>query len=123
MRTDQKTKEQGVHFLEWMGHRGTRVILLKIWSEGALILTEEEPILGRPMWIRLEGPVRSDWLRAIPVRYGKSPEVEVRFSQPCPRVFLWAATQGKDFRLVEDRASSHAPARTAPPLRAVVATG
>src|SRR6516165_7321469 len=70
------------------------------------------------------GPgVRSDWLRAIPVRYGKSPEVEVRFSQPCPRVFLWAATQGKDFRLVEDRASSHAPARTAPPLRAVVATG
>ena len=56
MRTDQKTREQGVHFLEWMGHRGTRVILLKIWSDGALILTEEEPILGRPMWIRLEGP-------------------------------------------------------------------
>ena len=87
MRTDQKTKEQGVHFLEWMGHRGTRVILLKIWSAGALILTKAKPILGQPMWIRLEGPVRFDWLRAIPVRYGKSHEVELRFSQPASPFF------------------------------------
>ena len=103
MRTDQKTKEQGVHFLEWMGHRGTRVILLNNWSDGALILTEEEPTLGRPMWIRLEDPVKSDWLEAIPVRYGKSHEVEVHFSHPFPRGFLWAATHGEDFRSVEDR--------------------
>ena len=103
MVTDQKTMKQRVHFLEWMGHHSTRVILLEIWSDGALMLMEEKPFLGRPMWIRLEGPLRSDWLTAIPVRYGKSHEVEVQFSHPCPRVFLWAATRGKDFRLVEDR--------------------
>ena len=103
MMTDQKTKKHRVQFLEWMGHRGTRVILLKICSDGALLLMEAKPVLGRPMWIRLEDPVKSDWLEAIPVRYGKSHEVEVHFSHPCLRVFLWAATHGEAFRSVEDR--------------------
>ena len=103
MMTDQKTKKHRVQFLEWMGHRGTRVILLNICSDGALLLMEAEPVLGRRMWIRLEDPVKSDWLEAIPVRYGKSHEVEVHFSHPFPRGFLWAATHGEDFRSVEDR--------------------
>jgi hypothetical protein len=103
MMTDQNTKKHRVQFLEWMGHRGTRVILLNFRSDGALLLMEEKPVLGRPMWIRQEDPVKSDWLEAIPVRYGKSHEVEVHFSHPCPRVFLWAATPGNDFRSVEDR--------------------
>jgi hypothetical protein len=103
MTTDQNTKNPRVQFLEWMGHRSTRVILLNICSGGALILMEEKPVLDRPMWIRLEDPLKSDWLEAIPVRIGESHEVEVHFSDPCPRVFLWAATRGKDFRLVADR--------------------
>ena len=71
-------------------------------KDGSPIM-EEKPVLGRPMWIRLEDPVKSDWLEAIPVRYGKSHEVEVHFSHPCLRVSLWSATPGEDFRSVEDR--------------------
>jgi hypothetical protein len=79
------------------------VILLNICSDGASLLMEAKPVLGRPMWIRLEDPVKSDWFEAIPVRYGESHEVDVHFSHPCPRGFLWAATHGEDFRSVEDR--------------------
>ena len=103
MTTDQNAKKYRVQFLEWMGHRSTRVILLNISSDGASILTDEKPGLDRPMWIRLEDPVKSDWLEAIPVRYGESHEVEVHFSHPCPIGFLRAATRIKGFHPVEDR--------------------
>jgi hypothetical protein len=79
------------------------VILLNVYSDGALLLMEEKPVLGRPMWIRLHDAVKPDWFEAIPVRYGRSHEVKVRFSHPAPRIFLRAATHGEDFRLVEDR--------------------
>ena len=51
MATDQDTQKHRVQFLEWMGHRGTRVILLKIRTDRALILTEKKPLLDRPMWV------------------------------------------------------------------------
>src|SRR4051812_19094229 len=88
MTNDQNTKKCRFQFLEWMGHQGTRVILLNICSDGASILMDEKPVLDRPMWIRLEGAVKCDWLEAIPVRYGESHEVEVHFRRPCPMGFL-----------------------------------
>jgi hypothetical protein len=103
MMTDQQIKKQRVQFLEWMGHPSTRVILLNLGSDGALLLMEEKPILGRPMWIRQEDAAKPDWLEAIPVCFGQSHEVEVHISHPCPRRFLWAGRHGNDFRLVEDR--------------------
>ena len=102
MTTDRQTKQPRVQFIECMGHRSARAILLNIRSDRALILMEEKPVLHRRMWIRLTNSVIADWVEAIPVRYGQSLEVEFRFSHPCPRAFLWAATRGKDFRLVPD---------------------
>jgi hypothetical protein len=103
MMTDQKTKKQRVQFLEWMGHPSTRVLLLNLDSDGAVLLMEEKPVLGRPMWIRLEDAAKPDWLEAVPVRYGQSHEVEVHFSHPRPGGFLWAGRHGNDFRSIEDR--------------------
>jgi hypothetical protein len=102
MTTDRHAKQARVQFVEWVGHVSARAILLNIWSDGALVLMEEQPELNQHVWIRLREPVRSDWLEAIPVRYGQFHEVEIRFSHPCPRTFLWAATRAKDFRLVLD---------------------
>jgi hypothetical protein len=103
MEINQKAKKCRVQFLEWMGHRSTRVILLDIGPHGASILMGEKPVLDRPIWIRLVDAVKSDWLEAIPIRYGESHEVEIHFKHPCPLGFLRAATHVKGFRLVEDR--------------------
>jgi hypothetical protein len=99
MMTDQHAKQARVQFIEWIGHPAARAILLiNIWSDGALLLMEEQPALNHHIRIRLQEPVKSDWLEAIPVRYGQFHAVEIRFSRPCPRTFLWEATRAKDFR-------------------------
>jgi hypothetical protein len=95
-------KPARIQLAEEMGYRRLRAILLNISSDGALVLMEEKPVLHGKLWIRLEKPMKTDWISAIPVRFDQFHEVEIRFSHPCPPAFLWAATCGNDFCLVEN---------------------
>ena len=58
---------------------------------GALIFTEERPVLGQPLRIRMASPVKSHWFEAVPVRFANRHAVGMRFVKPCPADFFSAA--------------------------------
>jgi PilZ domain len=78
------------------GHRRTKARVINISREGALLISEEAPPLGKTTWVRMESPARTDWVAGIPIRLGPCREVALRFSGPCPDDFLLAAMLGID---------------------------
>ena len=89
-----------VQIMDEKGTRITRARLANVSAGGALILTDRQPELNRPLHLRLESAAKLGWIMAIPVRSGPTREVGVRFARPCPPDFLWAATRGTQSRLV-----------------------
>jgi hypothetical protein len=74
----------------------TRATVLNISREGVLISTEETLRLGSPLRFRIEGPVKTDWIWALPVRPAGPLQVGIRFVQPCHDDRLLAAMLGID---------------------------
>jgi len=72
------------------------VRLVNISRDGALIVTENPPPDGAPMWLRIESPVRTDWVEAIIVRVGQNREIGLRFPRGCPDDLLLAGAIGID---------------------------
>jgi PilZ domain len=86
-----------VQLMDRTGHRMTRARLANISTGGALILTDQAPVLNHALQVRLERTPETGWITAIPVRLGRSREVGLQFTRPCPPDFLWAATLGTPF--------------------------
>ena len=70
------------------GKRFTRAKLLNISTDGALILTDKEPALYQPLWVRLENATEIALIDAEPVRVGRYKEIGIRFTRQCPSDFL-----------------------------------
>lgn len=73
--------------VEWWagnGIRRTEGRMLNISSGGALIVTDDPPPLGQPVWFHVEAPARTDDVGAQVVRHSTANEVGLAFSQPCP---------------------------------------
>jgi hypothetical protein len=86
--------------LEWAeagDFRSARFRLRDVSRTGAGLVAEAPLPLNRPVWIRLEEPVSTDWLAARVTRQGVQLEAGVLFSGPCPFEFLAAATMGIGF--------------------------
>jgi hypothetical protein len=85
--------------LEWwegpeLRHSWSRLLDV---SHGGASLAAAAPLpADRPILLRLEEPVGSDWISASLVRQGGDGRAGVAFRRPCP-FFVDAATLGIDF--------------------------
>ena len=62
----------------------------------AWVVAERPPALHEVTWVRMEHPVKTDWVAAVAVRLGERGEVGLRFFVSCPDDLLLAATLGID---------------------------
>jgi hypothetical protein len=92
-------KETKVVLMDLLGGQITRARLVNISQDGALILTDQQPGLNRPLHVRIDSAADLGWITAIPVRFGETREVGLRFTRPCPPEFLFEATRGGHDRL------------------------
>ncbi len=77
-------------------HRITASIV-NISSTGALIRVTQSLALDRPLRLRIDTPVKTDWVEVIPIRLGQQNTVAIMFRERCRDDFLWAAVLGLDF--------------------------
>ncbi|WP_158633496.1 PilZ domain-containing protein [Tautonia sociabilis] len=85
--------------LEWWDGEVTRSSpgrLLNISPAGALVRLEGPPTINQQVWIRMEQPARTPWIRGRVVHQGED-RVGLWFLEPCPSDFLEAALQGIAF--------------------------
>jgi hypothetical protein len=85
-----------IEFATGQERRRIAAQLINISREGALVATETPPPCAMPISVRIESPVRTDWVDAITVRLDHQRQVGVRFIQGCPDDLLLAATVGID---------------------------
>jgi hypothetical protein len=85
-----------LEFESGTGMRRLSVRLVNISRDGALIATEGASRPQGPLWIRLDDPVKTDWIGAVAVRCDQSHRIGLRFFSPCPDDFLLAAMLGID---------------------------
>lgn len=78
------------------GNRRAKARLVNISREGALLSVDEVPPIGA-LWMRMESPARTDWIRVEAVRIDRPGQVAVRFPRPCDDDLLLAAMLGLDF--------------------------
>ena len=90
--------ETKVQLMDWTGGRITSARLVDISQHGALLLADQQPELDRPLHVWLEDATELGWILAIPVRFGQSREVGLRFNRPCSPDFLWEATGRRQIR-------------------------
>jgi PilZ domain len=81
------------------GRRRVKVTLVDVSRDGALVVADEPPPLRGPLWLRMEDPAKTDWVRVEPVRRDDSGRLGLRFVHPCPDDFLLAAMLGVDLVL------------------------
>ena len=88
--------------IEWTADqiqvRGARVI--NVSSTGALIVADRPRIPDRPLRVLFEGAPELGWISAVPVRFGESDEVGIRFSRPFPLDFLPKSDHAGDYPAV-----------------------
>jgi PilZ domain len=82
------------------GRRRVSARIIDISPKGALIRVIQKLPLDMPLWLRVEKPVKTDWIEAIPVRLGEQHTVGIVFRECCRDDFLWATVLGLDFRWV-----------------------
>ena len=78
------------------GPRRIRATLINISRTGALVLAEKPLLHAAPLSVRIESPVRTDWVDAQVVRFNPNREIGLHFPQGCPDDLLLAATVGID---------------------------
>lgn len=74
-----------------------KATLVDISRTGALLRMPYKVSPNVIMHIRLEYPLKSDWIRGQVIRRTREGLVGIEFRRPCDRTFLWIATRGEDF--------------------------
>jgi len=95
-RCDAVKNQSRLEFAVPNGSRRIEVRLVNISRDGALIVTENPPPDGAPMWLRIESPVKTDWVDAMYVRLGQNREIALQFPRGCPDDLLLAGAIGID---------------------------
>ena len=83
--------------------------VVNIGRNGALILVPEELAPCEPLLLRLERPVKTDWVEVMVVRVGRLHHVGIMFREPIRDDIRLAAVLGLDFGWIvkqEDSSSS-----------------
>ena len=95
-RCDAVKNQSRVQFLVPGGVRGIEARLVNISRDGALLVTQNRPPSEPHIWLRIESPVKTDWVGATIVRIGQDREVALQFPRRCPDDVLLAGSIGID---------------------------
>jgi hypothetical protein len=71
--------------------------LVNISRSGALMVADKPMLRAVPLTLRIESPVRTDWVEATVVRFEPTREIALHFPQGCPDDLLMAGTVGIDW--------------------------
>jgi hypothetical protein len=85
-----------IEFATGQERRRIAARLINISREGALVATENPPPCATPISLRIENPVRTDWVDATIVRVDLNRQIGLRFNQGCADDVLIAGTVGVD---------------------------
>ena len=96
LRCDAVKNQSRLEFSVPDGRRRIKACLINISRDGALIVTEEPPPRDVPLLMRIESPVKTDWVEVVTVRVGRDREVAIQFPERCPDDLFLAATIGID---------------------------
>jgi hypothetical protein len=87
-----------LEFAVSQGRERAEARLVNISRGGALIVTEKSAACEPPIWLRIESPVKTDWVESTIVRQGQNREIALKFPGGCPDDLLLAGTIGIDVR-------------------------
>jgi hypothetical protein len=82
------------------GRRRVSATLVNISRGGALVVAEKPMLRAAPLSLRIESPVRTDWVDATVVRFDPNREIGLHFPHGCPDDLLLAGTVGIDLALL-----------------------
>ena len=78
--------------------------LVNISRDGVLVDAENPPPIATSVLLRIERPVKTDWVTAVIVRLAQNRQVGLVFPQSCPDDLFLAGTVGIDIAsLIVDR--------------------
>jgi hypothetical protein len=85
-----------IEFAVTDGRRRIGATLVNISRGGALVLADKQMLRAAPLTLRIERPVRTDWVEARVVRFEPTCEIALHFPQGCPDDLLLAGSVGID---------------------------
>ena len=85
-----------IEFATPQGRRRMEARLVNISRDGALVVADNPVPEAMPISLRIESPVRTDWVDATIVRVDPNQEIGLRFNQGCPDDLLLAGMVGID---------------------------
>ena len=98
--------ESRLEFAVRGGWRKINARIVNMSRDGALVVSDQFAAEDARIWLRIEHPVKSDWVEATIVRLGSDREVALSFPRGCPDDLLLAGTIGIDLTsMVLDRSS------------------
>jgi hypothetical protein len=95
-RCDVVKNRSSIQFGDPEGLRRIRATLINISRNGALVVADTPMLRPVPLSIRIDIPVRTDWVDAQVVRFDANREIGLHFLQGCPDDLLLAGTVGID---------------------------
>ena len=85
-----------IEFAAPEGRRRIGATLVNISRDGALVVADKPMFRAGPLSVRIDSPVRTDWVDARVVRFEPTREIALHFPQGCPDDLLLAGTVGID---------------------------
>jgi PilZ domain len=95
-RCDVVKNRASIEFAAPEGRRRIGGTLVNISRGGALVVADKQMLRAVPLSLRIESPVRTDWVDANVVRFDPNREIGLHFPQGCPYDLLLAGTVGID---------------------------
>ena len=105
-RCDVVKNRSSIQFEVPEGRRRVGATLINISRNGALVLAEKPMLRAAPLSIRIDSPVRTDWVDAKVVRFNSNREIGLHFPQGCPDDLLLAGTVGIDLAFLVRNATN-----------------
>ena len=95
-RCDVVKNRSSLQFEVPIGRQRIGATLINISRTGALVVAEKPMHRAAPLSIRVDHPVRTDWVDAEVARFDPNRAIGLHFPQGCPDDLLLAATVGID---------------------------
>jgi hypothetical protein len=73
--------------------------LINISRTCALMYMHDKVAPNATIYLRLEYPIKTNWIKGQVIRRRRGGQVGVQFRRPCDRTFFWIATKGEDFHM------------------------
>jgi hypothetical protein len=99
-RCDAVKNRSRLQFATPQGGQRIEARLVNISRDGALVVAEIPPPHVTPIWLRIESPVKTDWVDATIVRLDQKRQIGLHFTRGCPDDLLLAGTVGIDLAFI-----------------------